>query len=365
MFLFITLTLFPLLLIVSTINSLSTLLTPLSTIQSADEAESFYADKKVYAQLENADVYIIDYGVFTYKTRYGIKVSEEKLSEVFGFVNYEDGFVLTKMPKEYVDMYEESLNAVSTICKVKSLEDNDLYNEAYDEMISEIAEATGYTQEEVEALSPKICLEFKDGRQEDQVVFLFGAIGLPVSLFFLIRKIMVLSDYKKSKLYRELSQFGIPEQIEETINRNVDSKYYIYKSDDKRINLFGLVMPDFTIARRGTELHIFKTSDLIWAHVKVITRRVNFIPVNKTFSVALYFRGFLKPVYINFRNEAESNEFIRIISETLPVICGYNQQLKHTYKSNYMEFLQMADQYRTEFLNRKKQEEESQQPQQA
>lgn len=342
----------------SSVNLLSTLFSPLSTIKTADEAESFYADKKAYAQLENSDVYVIDYGVFTYKTRYGVKTSEEKLSEVFGFVNFEDGYVLTNMPKDYADMDEASLDAVSTTCKVRSLEDSEYYKEAYDELIDELVDVTGESRAEVEACVPKICLEFKqNGRLEDQILFTLGILGLLVCVFFVVRQIILLSDYKKSKLYRELSVLGDPEQIEDSINRNIDSNNCIYKSNYKSITLYGLILPDYTIARKGAELHAFKTSDLIWAHVKVTTNRVNFITVSKNFNVLLYFRGSIKPISINFKSHIEANALIDTISETLPVICGYSDQLKHTYKSNYMEFLQTADQYRTAFLNKKKQEE--------
>jgi hypothetical protein len=348
----------------SSLNLLSTLFSPLSTVKTSAEAESFYSDKKAYAQLENADVYFIDYGVYTYKTRYGVKTSEEKLSEVFGFVNFEDGYVLTNMPKSYVDMDEASLGAVSATCKVRSLEDGEYYKKAYDEMISEIVDATGASREEVEARVPKICLEIKEnGRQEDQILFTLEILGLLVCAFFLIRKIIILCDYKKSKLYRELSLLGDAEQIEDSINRNIDSNNCIYKSDYKSIALYGLILPDYTIARKGAELHIFKTADLLWAHVKVTKNKVNFITVSKSFSVMLYFRGAQKPFSINFRNQEQANALINRISETLPVICGYSDELKHSYKSNYMEFLQTADQYHVEFLNRKKQEEV--QPEQA
>jgi hypothetical protein len=357
-------TAFLLIVLISSANLFSTLFSPLSTVKTSAEVESFYSDKKAYAQLENADVYLIDYGVFTYTTRYGVKTSKEKLSEVFGFVNFEDGYVLTNMPNSYIDMDEASLGAISTTCKIRSLEDDEYYKSAYDELVTEIADETGASREEVEAHVPKICLEFKEnGRLEDQILFILEVLGLLACVFFLIRKIILLSDYKKTKLYRELSLLGDPEQIEESIDRNIDSNNCIYKSSYNSIALFGLILPDYTIARKGAQLHIFRTSDLIWAHVRVVKRKVNFITVGKSFSVTLYFRGTPKPVIIGFRSLEHANALVDCISETLPVICGYSDKLKHAYKSNYMEFLNCADQYRMEFLNRKKQEE--QQPEQA
>jgi hypothetical protein len=131
------------------------------------------------------------------------------------------------------------------------------------------------------------------------------------------------------------------------------------------ISLYGLILPDYTIARKGAQLHGFRTADMIWAHVKVTTNKVNFITVGKSFSVMLYFRGAKKPVSIKFNSHITANALIDQISDTLPVICGYSEELKRSYQSNYMEFLQTADQYRAEFLNKKNQEEVGREPEQA
>ncbi len=341
-------------LFVANMKVISTLYSPLSTIKTVEDASLFLDDNKVYAQLENSDVYLLDYGVYTYKTRNGVKTSDEKLSEVYGLANFDDGYVLLSLPASFANRNENELNAVTATCKVRTLDDGEFYQKAYEELISEVAEANDFEPEEIEKFVPKLCLEVKEnGRVEDQLLFALNVFCILVFLVLFIIEAIVMADYKKSKLYRQLYRFGNAEDVEYTINRNLETGNYLYKSSYKSIRYFGLIMPNYTIAKIAQNLKIFLTDDLIWAHMHVTTHRVNFVPVSKSYRVKLYFRGAKKPVEINFRKENEAIALVEAISANLPVISGYSNDLDNLYKRDYAKFLQNADQYRADFIDQK------------
>jgi hypothetical protein len=320
----------------------------------------------VYAQLEDSDVYLLDYGIYSYETRYGVKTSEEKLSEVYGLAKFKDGYVLLSLPASYADMKEEELNAVTATCKVRALDDGEFYQKAYEELLSEVADASDSEPKDIEKVVPKLCLEVKeDGRMEDQLLFEFNVLCILVFLVLFIIEVIVMADYKKSKFYRGLYRIGNPEDVEYTINQNIERGNFLYKSLYNSIAYFGLIMPDYTIAKSAQKLCIFNTGDMVWAHLRITKNKVNFIiTVSKSYKVMLYFRGVKKPVGINFRTEQDAAALVESISANMPVICGYNNNLANLYKSDYARFLQEADQYRVEFLNRKPQEP-PEEPQQA
>ncbi len=344
---------------IANMKVISTLFSPLSTIKSVEDANSLLNNNKVYAQLENSDVYLLDYGVYTYKTRYGVKTSNEKLSEVYGLANFEDGYVLLSLPASFANMKESELDAVTAICKVRALDDGEFYQKAYEELISEVAEANNFKPEEIEQYVPKLCLEVDEsGRIVDQLLFALNVFCILLFLILFILEAIVMADYKKSKLYRQLSWLGNAEDVEYTINQNLERGNYLYKSSYKSIRYFGLIMPNYTIAKSAQDFKIFITDDLIWAHLNVTTHKVNFIPVSKSYRVKLFFRGIKKPVEMNFKTEQEALALVKAISENLPVICGYSKDLENSYNRDYANFLQNADQYRVDFYHQKAQEQE-------
>jgi len=346
-------------------NLLSTLYTPLSSIKSSDNATELFKQKKVYAQLENADLYFTDYGIYTYTTRNGVKTSEEKLSQVFGVVRYEDGYLLTLVPKSYTDLDETALQSVSATCKVQALNEDEHYTEAYNELVSEIMSSTKKNREEVEQAVPRLCLTVQeDGRVGDQAIVIIDLLAFVLLIIFMLINILVLFDHKKSKLYQQLNFFGSAEDVEYSINQSVETGNYLYKNIFKPAQYIGLLTPQYLIARSGSSLRILPTRDLLWAHLKITKQKAYFITVNKSVQVLFYVKEIKRPVSITFKNEQQANEVIGRISANLPVICGYDKNLARIYKSNREEFLRIAEQYSHDFFTTKSQQN-AEQPEQA
>jgi hypothetical protein len=347
----------------SNMKLLSTLYSPLSSIKSSAAATELFKQEKVYAQMENADMYFLDYGIYTYTTRNGVKTSDEKLSQVFGVVKYDDGYLLVLAPKSYLDLDETKLQSVSATCKVQDLSENENYNKAYDGLIDELTKSAQISREEAEKYVPKLCVTIQeDGRTFDQAFISIDMLVLFLLVIFMIINFMVIFNYRKSKSYQQLYSFGNAEDVEYSINQSVECGNYLYKSEYRPTAYIGLLSYEYIIGKCGSSLKVFPTRELIWVHLKVVKQKAYFITVNKSYQVLFYIRGVKKPVSILFKNESQANETIQKISNSLPVLCVYDKNLAHTYRSNYAEFLQIAENYSDEYNgNKEKNVEQSNQ----
>ena len=343
--------------LVSQASLYSTLFSALDPINSMEDAQNLYDEGKAYVSLENADVYFLDYGVYTYTTRNGIKTSDEKLSEVYGLVDYEDGYLLVQMPAEYLDMPEEDLYSVTAVSKLEALDANEFHGEAYDQLLSEVAEAFQVTEDDVREFAPEFCVTIKD-RAGDQGIFVAAVIAILVSLGILIGKLLAYSNYKSTKDYKALNAIGDPEDIETKINNIVEREAYIYAGGAKSFGNAGLISDEYIVANKGSKLNVGKTSDLIWAYLKVTKHKTYFITVSKSYQLQLYFRGDKEGSHISIKNESEANRVIGEIAAKFPVICSFSEELARLYRKNNAEFQQLADKYKADFYSRPKQEEQ-------
>lgn len=343
---------------ISNFRLISTLYSPLSSIKSFEDAKTLFDEDKVYAHLENADLYFIDYAIYTSETYNGVKTSDDELSQAFGVIAYDNGYLLALVPKSYIDMDESELQSVFATCKLESLDDGEYYDDAYDELIKELGDSyDDMSNEEIKQYVPKMCVTIPEyDRSVDQLLIAIDILVCMIFIFFLITKIVVISDYKKSKLYKQLIKFGSAEDVEYSIAQSVERENYLFKSDYKPVSRIGLITPEYIIAKRDNGLHIFLTRDLIWAHLKITKHKYRFVTISKSYKVMLFFKGVKKPASITFRSENQANELIARISQNLPVICGYDYNLAHTYKSNYAGFLQMTEQYHNDFYRNRGQD---------
>ena len=331
-------------------DKVSTLFTTLETGTNVESIQKLYENKKAYIQLKDADIYFLDYAIYTYNTVNGVKTGEEKLDQVYGMIAYEDGYLLALLPKEYLDMTDEELSSVNTVALLEGIENGDFsdtddyHKDAYDELVNTISESYGEEASIVKDYVPEICITITDnGRTNDQMIFGGITILFLVALGILIRNILVKNNYKSSKFYKSLNKIGNAESIEHALEQSIVKGTYLYKSDEKSYAYAGLITPEYVLAKNNTALTLASTKDMIWAHLKVTKHKYYFITTGKTFQVVMYFKNNKTPVTIDFKKEDEATSVIQTLAEKLSVIAGYSDELMKMFKKDYQGFLRMAE----------------------
>lgn len=327
----------------------STLFTPLAEGTSVTGIQDLYAKDKYYFQLKNADIYFLDYAIYSYDTVNGVKTSEEKLSQVYGIIYYDDGYLLALLPKDYLDMTDEELSSVTAVADLQALGDDDYHQEAYDEMVSSLSEAYNADPSSVRESIPKICVTVTEhGRQGDQFLFLIMGLLLLVSASVFLYQLLVLINYHFSGFYKKLGKTGNAEDIEYRINRIVADETYLYKSSVRAATYTGLISSNYIIGMVKNSLALYPTKDLIWAHLNTIRHKSHFITIGKTYQILFYFKDVKTPVSINFPKEDMAAGLIQTLADNLSVMCGYSDELMKIYKKDYPAFLKLALQSKSE-----------------
>lgn len=331
-------------------DKVTTLFTTLETGTNVESIQKLYENKKAYIQLKDADIYFLDYAIYTYNTVNGVKTGEEKLDQVYGMIAYEDGYLLALLPKEYLDMTDEELSSVNTVALLEGIENGDFsdtddyHKDAYDELINTISESYGEEASFVKDYVPEICITITDnGRKNDQMIFGGITILFLVAFGILIRNILVKNNYKSSKFYKSLNKIGDAESIENALEQSIVKGTYLYKSDEKSYAYAGLITPEYVLAKNNTALTLSSTKDMIWAHLKVTKHKYYFITTGKSFQVVMYFKNNKTPVTIDFKKEDEATSVIQTLAEKLSVIAGYSDELMKMFKKDYQGFLRMAE----------------------
>ena len=331
-------------------DKVSTLFTTLETGTNVESIQKLYENKKAYIQLKDADIYFLDYAIYTYNTVNGVKTGEEKLDQVYGMIAYEDGYLLALLPKEYLDMTDEELSSVNTVALLEGIENGDFsdtddyHKDAYDELVNTISESYGEEASIVKDYVPEICITITDnGRTNDQMIFGGITILFLVALGILIRNILVKNNYKSSKFYKSLNKIGNAESIEHALEQSIVKGTYLYKSDEKSYAYAGLITPEYVLGKNNTALTLASTKDMIWAHLKVTKHKYYFITTGKTFQVVMYFKNNKTPLTIDFKKEDEATSVIQTLAEKLSVIAGYSDELMKMFKKDYQGFLRMAE----------------------
>lgn len=324
----------------------STLFSSLEEGNSVASVQDLYDKDKAYIQLKDADVYFLEYGIYDYTTVNGIKASEEKLSQVYGIILYDDGYLLTLLPKDYLDMTEDELSSVTAVANLEGLDDNDYNRDAYDEMITTLSDALETDPSAIRESVPEICVTLpENGRSDDQRAVVIINLLLLVSFLYFLYQIVILINYKVSRFYKKLNKIGVAEDIEYKINRSIADERYLYYSPYKSSSLIGLITSDYVIGKKYQSLVLHHTKDLIWVYLKVIKHKSYFITIRKTYQVLFYFKDVKNPISINCKKEAAAEELIRIVAANLPALTFYSKELLQVYKKNYQAFLKIVEEH--------------------
>lgn len=318
----------------------STLFTPLTEESSIEGIQSLQKQGKYYFQLKNAHVMILDYAIYSYETVNGVKTGDEKLSQVYGILAYDDGCLLTLLPKDYLNMSDEELDSVTAVASLENLDDSEYHREAYDEMVSYISDTYQVDSSTVKKNIPEICITIpEDGRFGDQAFSAILILGFVISLVSFLYQLLILFNYKLSRFYRKLARTGSAEDIEYSINRAAEDGTYIYMNTLRSPSYTALITSNYVIGKKNSSLMLGNTKDLVWVHLKLIRQKAYFITVRKSYQVLFYFKDVKTPITINCNKKETAAILMEAVIKHLGVYCEYSEELAKLYRKNYDAFL--------------------------
>jgi len=108
-----------------------------------------------------------------------------------------------------------------------------------------------------------------------------------------------------------------------------------------------MITENYMIRSSALTFDVLRLEDLLWAHKKVIKRRVNFVPAGKTFQSIFHFLG--GNAVLQAR-EAGVNEALKLVAQRVPwAAFGYSAELSTRFRKNTQEFVQAVAQRRQEW----------------
>lgn len=165
-----------------------------------------------------------------------------------------------------------------------------------------------------------------------------GYIGLftlvPLFLFSvwnLLRYGKWTSDPLEHPIYKKLEMYGIPEAVADGINEDI-------ANTGVPITKKMMISDSWLIKQKFFGLHLVSLNDVLWIHKQATKHSVNFIPVGKSYSLAVYPKN--RKVFYVGMSQKDVDASIQLIERKAPHIpCGYSDVLAYLWNKDFPGFL--------------------------
>lgn len=254
-------------------------------------------------------------------------------TEEFCVIGLKDDFYSaeTLYNESYAYMYDEIDEITSTFNVTGTFEKMD--SEVY-EMYIQIFSENGYTQEEINRLALPYVLIVNQIGDFDKSTLYFSMVGMVLLLLFILyHVIMAITGSNLSPIKKQITEMGSING-EEKMELDYTSAFAVEG------NLFiGQIFSFFT---SGTKVYALKNSDIVWAYLEQITRRVYGIKTSVNKSLIIYDKN-KKKYTIAMKKEENVLAALNHYSNThTNIVLGFNNQLKKLFKKDYDSFLTLA-----------------------
>jgi hypothetical protein len=293
-----------------------------------------YLKGGIYATEKNAK--ILDTGYF-------IRDNEKSTEYYYVItVKYKDTkrYVLYKTTKKYTKKDAEKVN-VKGLIKGLSTDDYKVYTKT----INSLTTALNITSiEAAEYVSSSLIIDGTAGKLGTQI-FGIGIILLGgIIVYFIVRQINFMKDYKKHKIYRKAEETlkREPEVIADKIETEINK-------DNLVLNKKNIKITDTYIVQKGIfTFNVRLKNDLIWAYYNETKHYTNGIPSGSTFTINLYFnKGPKDLITISVGNKKKTLAVIETLADKIDnVMFGYTDELKNLHDKNFKEFLNVVEDYK-------------------
>lgn len=167
-------------------------------------------------------------------------------------------------------------------------------------------------------------------------------VDVVLLIIFLILLFRVLLGFQQKQVRQYIKSSSNPEITGERVKAFLDGT--------PRVNSLK-INREFICGQAGSRTVFRETEKLCWAYQQTTTHRYNFIPVSKSYKLAVGFTDG-KLYKLNMKNESEVIANLEFIGEHFPhVILGYTVELRDQFKTDLPGFLSLR--YRPEMERQK------------
>lgn len=304
-------------------NSVLSILGAPKEVSSAEDLKEYNLTREGHINL-NID-YMTDSGYYVAKDGGKGEITDNI------YIGLVDGkFITVALPAKSSSKNLLEMENVSIIAK----EFDGLESEENEELLQQIkgglAESLGVSLEDIE--SEFISVIFKDSKTNRllEKVFLIGVfIVLIYFIVLLIQNLISISNYRNSKVIKNLSKYGNIDFIENQIDQEINYPEYL----SKRL----IITTNWIISKSTYNVKIMPINNLVWVYNIKTKHYYNGIKTGTSFSVMCYSDKNEKVVFDvgGKKKEDKAMEIVNLISQKAPwAIYGYSDEIKKKFKKN-------------------------------
>lgn len=246
--------------------------------------------------------------------KYSKKETSSTVKKEYYILKAGDSYILAALPPDKVG----NLTYTGWLRETTSEEDSNLAS-----IIQKFKKANQPIQEN--------CILDAEQSADSLYIYVVFVPLLLVSIFFIIRSIMLTIAPEKHKIYRKLEKLGDADKILREIEEEAASSSFVRMRNISFMNSWILINNVFT-------LKLIHVDDIVWAYKKVTKHSVNFIPTGKSYQLILCLADKSQAVVAS--KDANVDFILSSFMQRCPwIIVGYSADIKRMWQKQRAELI--------------------------
>ncbi len=273
---------------------------PPATVESMSEIQELYDGDSIYLDFKDVNLIYTDWQVPQYGM--GVDLLFDKLSpkEVYVVLEYPDGYLLARMPKNKVADDLPGLQNFSSTVRLNALYSRGDDYKAYVNLVHNLADIYKLTYDEMEQfIVYSIGIIGNDGQKNTKTMLFLYLFGFLISTCVVFIYLWQNINYRRGGLYHQLRKIGNAEELEYKADKSVEFGFSLYASQSNYKHDIGLITNQIIIAMYSNKATIFSADSLLSVHIEDEPYRWGIFTITKKPRLVLRFRNKNKPAYIS------------------------------------------------------------------
>jgi len=298
-------------------------------INTVEELEEYNETGEGYATL-NIE-YMADSGYYIAKDG-----GKGTITENIYIAIIEDKFVTVALPAKASSKNPDEMENVSFVVKKFDGLENASEVQLLGEIKKEIAEGLGVPIQDINNGFVDVMLkDSKTDRVLEKIFYIGIFIGLIYLIILVIKRVIVITNYRSSKVIKKLSKYGNIDYMENQINQEVNYPEYV----SKRITITN----NWIIDKTPFSIRFMPIGNLVWVYNVRTKHYQNGIRTGTSFSVMCYSDKNEK-LSLNVgwkKDEEKAISIVELLSQKAPwAIYGYSDEIKKNFKKNPQKIIE-------------------------
>ena len=291
------------------------------------------SEKKNFIKFTSEEVYDIDFhDVVEEYNKYTNKIKNTTIETDYLIVGIGKKLIIVKVP--------HGTRGTTFTGQIKELP-YEVENYVTEVMIRE-----GFSSSEITEIIQPILIDADSGSFKTN-----GYVMVGVGLAFLFLVLWNFSKFAKRNsdpyahpIYKHLSEYGNSEDIAKSLENELE------QCNVATVGKMSIT-DNWVISKTEFSLWILRISDLVWIYKRVNSRRINFIPAGKEYSIVLNDNR-KKSIPMIVRREAIADKFMEEIYKRAPwIVFGYNEEYSNLWNRNFTQFVEIVESRKSQLYN--------------